>query len=308
MDRRIRVKCPECAASIEMRVDQQELLDVTCPRCQKPFTAKVPPPALDILPVIEPEPEPEEARPAVRPTRVVQPTPATRPRRIREIPQRLRLQADCRACSLRRHELASTNCALSTRDALSASTAGIGCATHVKAFLIAGASVLGVGLLVMFGFMIKSVVSNIDFSSAISSTAPASTPEEPVIVAPSQTSTPTEPTPNIASNAPAASSPSLSGPASPVTPTGVNGQIDQMLPPLSKTQQAAPAAAPAPSAVTSVDNPTVKDKVTELATQYLDATKDLDGEFLLDRTHPKLIEQVGGRATMLERIQKTLHR
>ncbi len=77
-----------------------------------------------------------------------------------------------------------------------------------------------------------------------------------------------------------------------------------MLPPLSKTQQAAPAAAPAPSAVTSVDNPTVKDKVTELATQYLDATKDLDGEFLLDRTHPKLIEQVGGRATMLERIQK----
>ena len=77
MDRRIRVKCPDCAASIELRVDLEELLDVTCPRCQHLFTAKVPPPVLDIAPV-EVEPLPEE-RP-VRRTRVVKPKIATGPK------------------------------------------------------------------------------------------------------------------------------------------------------------------------------------------------------------------------------------
>ncbi len=146
MDRRIRVKCPECAASIEMRVDQQELLDVTCPRCQKPFTAKVPPPALDILPVIEPEPEPEEARPAVRPTRVVQQTPATRPRRIREIPQRSASKPTVAPAAFEdtSWQVPTAHYQPGTPYQPAPRVSG---ATHVKAFLIAGASVLGVGLL-----------------------------------------------------------------------------------------------------------------------------------------------------------------
>ena len=48
------------------------------------------------------------------------------------------------------------------------------------------------------------------------------------------------------------------------------------------------------------------EKVIPLANQIAQATMDSDNEFVLDRTHPKLIELAGGRKKLLEQMNKAL--
>ena len=50
----------------------------------------------------------------------------------------------------------------------------------------------------------------------------------------------------------------------------------------------------------------IAEKIILLANQIADATKDSDNEFILDRTHPKLIQLAGGRSKMLEILNKAL--
>lgn len=48
------------------------------------------------------------------------------------------------------------------------------------------------------------------------------------------------------------------------------------------------------------------EKIVLLANQIADATKDSDNEFIIDRTHPRLIQLAGGRNKMLEILNKAL--
>ena len=275
MDRRIRVKCPECAASIELLVDLEELLDVKCPRCQNFFTAKVPPPVLEIVPV---EVEPVEETPPVRFTRVVQPTIASRPQGGRQSP----------AAAPAPNYFDNT---WATPSQYGSSTG----ATHVKAFLIATGSIVTLGLLVMAAVMINSSLSKMDWSSD----------DTTVTTSPSGTE-------SIVSNSDVPDSASLAAIDSPTSANelaydsdldgnATNGMTDPTSPPSNN-----PSSNPSAATGSKPESGSMAEKIILLANQIADATKDSDNEFIIDRTHPKLIELAGGRNKMLELLNKAL--
>ncbi len=194
MDRRIRVKCLKCAASIEMLVDQQELVDVICPRCQHAFTATVPPLVLDIVEVADVVEVIEDEAPAVRPARPIrhlptQPTQssaaAPRPKRIRQIQKPV---APAPATAYPSWQAPVTPYTPPPR---------VSAATHVKAFLIAGGGVIAVIALVVTGFMFKAAISNIQWNA----------PDNQVLADSSVASSPS-------TNVPAIASEPISSPAS----------------------------------------------------------------------------------------------
>ncbi len=283
MDRRIRVKCPECAASIELRVDQQELLDVTCPRCQHLFTAKVPPPVLEIVPLEADEIiEPIEEVPPVRQTRVAQPAPAPRPKRIRQLPPASAAPATY------------DNTWLSPSPQYQSSPQRVSSATHIKAFLIAAGSIVCLGLLIMSGIMIRSAVSKIEWPTATNNESQSDTQLASSTTSPTATSDVAGP---IAQ--PQAAEPNYS-------PTGLAPNDTN-----SSTSATAPATTSPPPAASNnpgnnPGNSDIATKIVLLANQIADASKDQDNEFILDRTHPKLIELAGGRSKMLEILNLAL--
>lgn len=261
MDRRIRVKCLECAASIELRVDQQELLDVTCPRCRHVFTAIVPPQIVEVAPIEIIE---VEETPPVRMTRVVQPTAAPRPpKRVRQLPQSAP------------SPLGNSNWQAPSPQYQYRAAPRVSAATHLKAFLIAGGSVVGLGLLVMVGFMLKSAVSGMDWSSSSEGSSAGST----ATVSPA-----TEP-----------ASPSSAGSTLVTDATGTTGETASTFPGIAATT------APANGSVE-----TIPEKIIKQAKELATATKDWDHDFVLDRTYPKLIELAGGRAKMRDTLDKAM--
>ncbi len=168
MERRIRVKCPECAASLQLLVEQQELLDVSCPRCQHAFTTKVPPLVeVEAVEVVEEE----EPPPPVRQTRIVQPAPARQTKPVRQTPRNTPTSATRADQSWPADPLSNTSWQTPTYQVNSAPR--VSGATHLKAFLIATGSVIGVVVLVMLGFMLKSAISSIEWPSFGDSTESA---------------------------------------------------------------------------------------------------------------------------------------
>lgn len=265
MDRRIRVKCPECAASIELRVDLEELLDVTCPRCQHLFTARVPPPVLEIVPI---EVEPVEETPPVRFTRVVRPSPSVAP-----APTYL---DGTWASPTPQYE----------------STSSVSGATHLKAILIAAGSILGLGVLIAAAVVINSSLSKVDWSSSTPVTSSPSSATEPI--ASSSGVSDAGGTSSITSTTPTYESSSASIPDSSAT----NSVVDRSSPSSSNTSTAASGS--------KADSGGMAEKIVLLANQIADATKDSDNEFIIDRTHPRLIQLAGGRNKMLEILNKAL--
>ena len=279
MDRRIRVKCPECAASIELLVDLEELLDVKCPRCQNLFTAKVPPPVLEIVPV---EVEPVEETPPVRFTRVVQPKSASRPKGVRQTP----------AAAPAPNYFDNTW----TPPAQYGSASRVTGATHIKAILIATGSIVSLGLLVMAAVMINSSLSKMDWSSG----------DTTVTSPPSGTD-------SIVSNSGQPDSASIASIDSPTSAAEseyvsdldgetASGVADPTSPSSSNPSTAASGSKPEGSKPEG----SMAEKIILLANQIADATKDGDNEFIIDRTHPKLVELAGGRTKMLELLNKAL--
>lgn len=308
MDRRIRVKCPECAASIELRVDQEELLDVKCPRCHNLFTAIVPPLVVEVEPVeVFDEVEVIEETPPVRQTRVVEPTarptPTQRPKRVRQV-----IQSGS--------ESTYANPTWQAPVPNYQAAPRVSGATHLKAMLIAGGSILGLGVLVMIGFMIKSAVSSLDWSGGsetTSSTQLASTSAETTTTSPASfASEPVAPQPVVSestSSTPPATSKQL---ASPLVTSTTSTENPMSSGPMASSPMATlpatadPSSATTPAAVPKPASVDVSEKVIVLAEQMAQATKDGETDFIIDRTHPKLIELAGGRGKMLEILNKAM--
>lgn len=275
MDRRIRVKCTECAASIELRVDQQELLDVKCPRCQHMFTAKVPPLIVEVEPIEVFEVI--EETPPVRMTRIVQPAPrpapAQRPKRVHQIPQPGPSSA---------YANPTWQAPMPTHQA----APRVSGATHLKAILISTGCILALGMLVMVGIMIRSAVSQIEWSGGGSESTD---------------------TTQLASAAPVTSSPAVESPYSTQLPTTSAATTSVSEP--SSLSPVGNSLGTETTSVTTSPKPggdDVTEKVVTLAEQIAQATRDKDNEFIIDRTHPKLIEFAGGRNKMLEILDKAL--
>ncbi len=261
MDRRIRVKCPECAASIELRVDQQELLDVTCPRCRHVFTTIVPPQIVEVEPIEIIE---VDEAPPVRMTRVVQPTtvqPTAAPRvtkRVRQLPQSAP------------SPLGNSNWQVPSPQVQYRAAPRISAATHLKAFLIAGGSVLGLGLLVVLWFVFQSAISSVDWSSAS---------DEATVSSSSNTESPA---PGGVDSTAVTNSATVGAPADTIAGAGTT------------------------TAPINVSLETIPEKIIKQANELASATKDWDHDFVLDRTYPKLIQLAGGRAKMRETLDKAM--
>lgn len=278
MDRRIRVKCPKCAAPIELRVDQQELLDVTCPRCENLFTAIVPPQIVEVTPV-EVFEVIEEA-PQERKTRVVQPAVPSESQRTPSRPKRIRQVSPPSSTAIPN---TSWQAPMPTYQAAPRVSAG----THLKAVLIASGSVLGLGLLILVGVLIRSALSNLSWPTSSDDGASSQLASNSLATSTDSVSSSQVPS-NDPQSSPVPSSPVSSSPGESINPTNSNSQssnTDSSLKPPSTD---------------------VTEKVITLAEQIAQATKEMENEFVIDRTYPKLIEFAGGRNKLLEILNKAL--